>query len=179
MPTLGRLSHIVIHVNDMDKMVAFYRDVMGMKITHEGGGGAFKMTFLTSDPAYEDHEIGLFSGRNGEAKSNVLVHYCWRVPTIEDVRAFYKRFVELGVPIDECVSYAYPWGEEATISCYFQDPEGNQLELQAFVDLDPNLEDRSVVALDFTQSVEEITALAQRRVPATVTRASYQTAPAR
>jgi catechol 2,3-dioxygenase-like lactoylglutathione lyase family enzyme len=170
MPTLGRLSHVVIHVNDIEKMVAFYRDVMGMKITHEGGGRAGKMVFLTSDPAYEDHEIGLFSGRNGDANSNVLNHYCWRVPTIEDVRAFYKRFVELGVPIDDCVSYAYPWGEEATISCYFRDPEGNGLELQAFVELDPNIPDRSVVPLDFTKGVEEIAALAQRRDPAVARR---------
>lgn len=163
MPTLGRLSHVVIHVNDMDKMVAFYRDVMGMTITHERSG---QMVFLTSDPAYEDHEIGLFTGRNGDAGSKVLNHYCWRVPSVEDVRAFYKRFVELSVPIDHCISYAYPWGAEATISCYFQDPEGNSLEIQAFVDLDPNIPDRTTVPLDLTTSVEEITALAQRLVAA-------------
>ena len=159
MPKLGRLSHVVIHVNDMDKMVAFYRDVMGMTITHERPG---QMVFLTSDPTYEDHEIGLFSGRDGDAKSNVLNHYCWRVSSVEDARAFYKRFVELGVPIDHCISYAYPWGAEATISCYFQDPEGNSLEIQAFVDLDPNIPDRSIVPLDLTASVEEITAQAKR-----------------
>lgn len=165
MPKLGRLSHVVIHVNDMDTMVAFYQDVMGMTITHERRD---QMVFLTSDPEYEDHEIGLFSGRDGAANSNVLNHYCWRVATVEEVRAFYKRFVELGVPIDECVTYAYPWGSESTISCYFQDPEGNHLEIQAFVDLDPNIPDRSVRQLDLSASVEEITALAQRRVPAAV-----------
>ena len=121
MPTLGRLSHVVIHVNDMNKMVAFYRDVMGMKITHERGD---QMVFLTSDPAYEDHEIGLFSGREDSGSSKVLNHYCWRVPTVEDVRAFYKRFMENEVPIDHCISYAYPWGSESTVSCYFQEGGG-------------------------------------------------------
>lgn len=163
MPTLGRFSHVVIHVNDMDKMVAFYRDVMGMTITHERPG---QMVFLTSDPTYEDHEIGLFSGRGADASSNVLNHFCWRVPSVEDVRAFYRRFVELGVPIDECVTYAYPWGGEATISCYFQDPEGNHVEIQAFVELDPKIPDRSARLLDFDQSAEDIAAVAQRRAPA-------------
>jgi len=169
MPTLGRLSHVVIHVNDMDKMVAFYRDVLGMKITHERGGPN-GMVFLTSDPDYEDHEIGLFSGRGGEGVGNpkVLNHYCWRVPEIEDIRGFYKKFIELGVPIEETISYAYPWGSEATVSCYFKDPEGNSLELQAFVDLDPNIPDRTVVQLDLTASAQEIADIAQRKVATTV-----------
>jgi catechol 2,3-dioxygenase-like lactoylglutathione lyase family enzyme len=161
MTTVSGLSHMVISVNDLDKMVAFYRDVMGLTITHQHPG---HMVFLTSDPTVEDHEIGLFTGREGD--SNVLVHHCWRVPTVADVKSFYQRFKELGVPIDECVSYAYPWGAESTVSCYFRDPEGNQVEIQAMVPLDPEIPDRTTCLLDFDQSEEEITGRAQRRIPA-------------
>ena len=163
MPTVSGLSHIVISVNDLDKMVAFYRDVMGLEVTHEQPG---HMVFLTSDRTVEDHEIGPFTGRQGD--SNVLVHFCWRVPSVADVKAFYQRFKELGVPIDHCVSYAYPWGRESTISCYFLDPEGNHVEIQAMVELDPEIPDRSVRFLDLDESAEEITAQAQRLVPAAV-----------
>lgn len=161
MPTVSGLSHLVISVNDLDKMVEFYRDVMGLEVTHEHPG---HMVFLTSDRTVEDHEIGLFTGREGD--SNVLVHHCWRVPSVADVKAFYQRFKERGVPIQHCVSYAYPWIGESTVSCYFLDPEGNHVEIQAMVSVDPKIPDRTTCVLDFDQSVEEITARAQRLVPA-------------
>ncbi len=161
MTNVSGLSHLVISVNDLDKMVAFYRDVMGLKVTHQHPG---HMVFLTSDPTVEDHEIGLFTGREGD--SDVLVHHCWRVPSVADVKGFYQRFKELGVPIDECVSYAYPWGQEGTVSCYFRDPEGNQVEIQAMVPVAPEIPDRTTVLLDYNESVEEITAKAQRLTPA-------------
>jgi catechol-2,3-dioxygenase len=165
MPMVSDLSHLVISVKDLDKMVAFYRDVMGLEVTHEHPG---HMVFLTADRTIEDHMIGLFTGLEGE--SNVLVHHCWRVDSVEDVRAFYRRFVELRVPIDHCVSYAYTWLGQSTVSCYFKDPEGNHVEIQAMVPLTTELSDRSTRPLDLTQSVEEITAVAQRLAPATVAR---------
>ena len=160
MATVSGLSHVVINVRDLDKMIGFYRDVMGLQITHQNPA----MAFLTSDPKREDHEIGLFTGRQDDG--GPLVHFCWRVPDVADVKAFYQKFVELGVPIDECVSYAYPWGEEGTASCYFRDPEGNQVEIQAMVPLDAEIPDRTSVLLDYNESVEDITDKAKRLKPA-------------
>jgi catechol 2,3-dioxygenase-like lactoylglutathione lyase family enzyme len=165
MPRVSDLSHLVISVKDLDPMVAFYRDVMGLEVTHEHPG---HMVFLTADRTIEDHMIGLFTGREGA--SNVLVHHCWRVDSVEEVRAYYKKFVELGVPIDHCVSYAYTWLGQSTVSCYFLDPEGNHVEIQAMVPLPTELADRSTRPLDLTRSVEEITAIAQRLAPAAVSR---------
>src|SRR5438093_1403253 len=150
MPTM--LSHIVITARDVNKMVAFYRDVMGLKITHENPGN---MVFLTSDPSREDHEIGIFRGR-GEGESDVLSHYCWRVDTVQEAVDFYKKFKANDVPIDETVSYAYPWGQEATVSIYFRDPEDNHVEIQAFVALDPEIGDRTSVLIDFEENVDTI-----------------------
>ena len=48
------------------------------------------MAFLTSDPKREDHEIGLFTGRQDDG--GPLVHFCWRVPDVADVKAFYQKF---------------------------------------------------------------------------------------
>ncbi len=162
MPVTG-LSHIVINVNDLDQMVEFYRDVMGLEITHQHPG---HMVFLTSDRTVEDHEIGLFTPRRGDC--NVLVHFCWRVASVADVKSFYRRFQDLQVPIDECVSYAYPWIGQATLSCYFRDPEDNRVEIQAMVSLDGEIADRSARYIDYDQSEEEIIAQAKRLVPAIV-----------
>lgn len=121
------LSHIVLHVNDLDTMVNFYRDVLGLVKYREHEG---RMVFLTADPAAEDHELALVRGREGSAK--LIAHIAWRVSTPADVKEYYDKFKTLGVPIDHCVSHAYEvFGN--TVSCYFLDPEGNRLEIYALV----------------------------------------------
>jgi catechol 2,3-dioxygenase len=127
MPTIRGLSHVVLYVNDLDKMVAFYRDVLGLVKYREHAG---RMVFLTADPDIEDHELALVKGREGNAK--IIAHIAWRVDAPADVKEFYERFKAQGVPIDHCVSHAY---EEMgnTVSCYFLDPEGNRLEIYALV----------------------------------------------
>ena len=152
MPAIKGLSHVVLYVNDLDKMVAFYRDVLGLVKYREHAG---RMVFLTADPNTEDHELALTKGREGTAK--IIAHIAWRVDTADDVKAYYERFKALGVPIDHCVSHAY---EEMgnTVSCYFLDPEDNRLEIYALVaERDQARVNRP---LDLDKSVEEIVAQA-------------------
>jgi catechol 2,3-dioxygenase len=152
MPTIKGLSHVVLYVNDLDKMVAFYRDVLGLVKYREHAG---RMVFLTSDPKTEDHELALTKGREGDAK--IVAHIAWRVDTPAEVKAYYDRFKTLGVRIDHCVSHAY---EEMgnTVSCYFLDPEGNRLEIYALVaERDAARINRP---LDLDMSVDEIVAQA-------------------
>lgn len=152
MPKIIGLSHVVLYVNDLDKMVAFYRDVLGLVKYHEHPG---RMVFLTPDPEIDDHQIALAKGREGDAK--ILAHIAWRVETPADVKAFYEKFKAQGVRIDHCVSHAY---EEMgnTVSCYFLDPEGNRLEVYALV---PERDDKRINRpLDLDMSVDEIIAQA-------------------
>jgi catechol 2,3-dioxygenase-like lactoylglutathione lyase family enzyme len=152
MPTIKGLSHIVLYVNDLDKMVAFYRDVLGLVKYREQAG---RMVFLTADPNIEDHQLALTKGREGNAK--IVAHIAWRVDTPAEVKDFYERFKSQGVPIDHCVSHAY---EEMgnTVSCYFLDPEGNRLEIYALVA--ERDEARINRPLDLDKSVDEIVAQA-------------------
>ena len=152
MPKIKGLSHVVLYVNDLDKMVAFYRDVLGLIRYHENPG---RMVFMTSDPEIDDHQIALAKGREGEAK--IIGHIAWRVETPADVKAFYEQFKTQGVPIHHCVSHAY---EEMgnTVSCYFLDPEGNRLEVYALV---PERDEARINRpLDLDKSVDEIIAQA-------------------
>jgi catechol 2,3-dioxygenase-like lactoylglutathione lyase family enzyme len=121
------LSHVVLYVNDLEKMVAFYTDMLGLVKYREHAG---RMVFLTSDPDVEDHELALTTGREGAAK--LLAHIAWKVDTPAEVKEFYERFKAKGVPIDHCVSHAYEVMGN-TVSCYFLDPEGNRLEIYALV----------------------------------------------
>jgi catechol 2,3-dioxygenase len=157
MPTIKGLSHVVLYVNDLDKMTMFYRDVLGLVKYREHPG---RMVFMTADPKIEDHQLALAKGRQGNAK--IVAHIAWRVETPADVKDYYERFKELGVPIDHCVSHAY---EEMgnTVSCYFLDPEGNRLEIYALV---PERDEKRLNRpLDLDKSVEEIVAQASGRFP--------------
>ena len=69
MPKIKGLSHVVLYVNDLDKMVAFYRDVLGLIKYHEHPG---RMVFMTPDPEIDDHQLALAKGREGDAK--ILAH---------------------------------------------------------------------------------------------------------
>ncbi len=156
MPKIKGLSHVVLYVNDLDKMVAFYTDVLGLVKYREHAG---RMVFLTSDPNAEDHELALTKGREGQAK--LIAHIAWKVDTPAEVKEFYERFKARGIPIDHCVSHAYEVMGN-TVSCYFLDPEGNRLEVYALVterddarinrplDLDKNLDEIVATASGIT-----------------------------
>src|SRR5690242_12074248 len=96
MPTIKGLSHVVLHVNDLEKMVAFYRDVLGLVKYREYPG---RMVFLTPDPKIEDHQLALTKGREGNAK--IIAHIAWRVDAPADVKEYYERFKALGVRSEE------------------------------------------------------------------------------
>ena len=152
MPTIKGLSHVVLHVNDLEKMVSFYRDVLGLVKYREYPG---RMVFLTPDPKIEDHQLALTKGREGNAK--IIAHIAWRVETPADVKEYYERFKALGVKIDHCVSHAY---EEMgnTVSCYFLDPEGNRLEIYALI---PERDEKRMNRpLDLDQTLDQIVAQA-------------------
>jgi catechol 2,3-dioxygenase-like lactoylglutathione lyase family enzyme len=152
MPKIKGLSHVVLYVNDLDKMVAFYRDVLGLVKYREHAG---RMVFLTSDPDAEDHELALVKGREGDAK--LIAHVAWKVETPGEVKEFYEKFKAQGVPIDHCVSHAYEVMGN-TVSCYFLDPEGNRLEIYALVT--ERDEKRINRPLDLDKSLDEIVATA-------------------
>jgi len=152
MPKIKGLSHVVLHVNDLDTMVTFYRDVLGLVKYREQAG---RMVFMTPDPELDDHQLALVKGREGKAK--LLAHIAWRVEAVGDVKAYYERFKAQGVPIDHCVSHAYQEMGN-TVSCYFLDPEGNCVEVYALVS--ERDEARINRKLDLNKSVEEIVAQA-------------------
>ena len=152
MPKIKGLSHVVLYVNDLDKMVEFYTDVLGLvkyRVNER------RMVFLTSDPEKEDHELALTTGREGQAK--LIAHIAWKVDKPSEVKEFYERFKSRGVPIDHCVSHAYTEMGN-TVSCYFLDPEGNRIEVYALVA--ERDEARINRPLDLEKSVDEIVAQA-------------------
>lgn len=115
------LGHIGIYVRDLEKMVAFYRDVMGMQITKQNQRAG--VVFLSANPSAVDHEIALIRGRPEGEAPRLLNQISFRLATLEDLRAFHRRLLAEGYRIDIVSNHG------SAIGCYFFDPEGNRTEV--------------------------------------------------
>jgi catechol 2,3-dioxygenase-like lactoylglutathione lyase family enzyme len=110
-----------IYVRDLDRMVAFYRDVMGMRVTKQNW--RIGIVFLSADPDAVDHEIALMRGRPAGEDPHLINQISLRVGSLADLRTFHRRLVADGYRIDSVVNHA------SAIGCYFFDPEGNRTEV--------------------------------------------------
>src|SRR2546425_2015769 len=121
MPKVVGLGHVGIYCRDLEKMVAFYRDFLGMQITKQNWKAG--MVFFSSDPERSDHEIVVMRGRPDAADPHLINQISLRVATLADLKAFHRRIKAEGYQIDHIVSHA------SAIGCYFFDPEGNRTEV--------------------------------------------------
>src|SRR5215475_15198209 len=115
------LGHVGIYVRDLERMVGFYRDVMGMQVTKQNW--RLGIVFLSADPQAVDHEIALMRGRPSADDPHLIQQISMRVATLDDLRAFYRRLSAEGYRIERVVNHA------SAIGCYFFDPEGNRTEV--------------------------------------------------
>lgn len=115
------LGHVGIYVRDLEKMVAFYRDTLGMRITKQNWRAG--IVFFSTDPDKADHEIALFRGRPEDADSRLISQISLRVATLDDLRVMHKKLLALGLRIDALVNHV------SALGCYYFDPEGNRSEV--------------------------------------------------
>ena len=115
------LGHVGIYVQDLERMVAFYRDVMGMQVTKQNW--RMGAVFLSADPDAVDHEIALMRGRPSADDPHLIQQISMRVETLDDLRTFHRRLRADGYRIERVVNHA------SAIGCYFFDPEGNRTEV--------------------------------------------------
>ena len=118
-------SHAVLYVKDLEKMLDFYTSVLGFTITDRGPfapvAGA-EIVFMTQDPD-EHHQLAMVSTRQQEGRSNSVDHFAFRVDEFEDVTGLNQKLSSIdGINI-------LPLSHGNTVSIYFNDPEGNGIEV--------------------------------------------------
>lgn len=123
-----RLDGFGLLVNDMGRMIRFYRDVLGFEIKENEDtenvylvkdGTLFLLYGRKDFEKLTSHEYEYVKGLNGHFE---LALY---VDTFDEVDEAYKHIVESGgtgvmKPTTE------PWGQR---TCYIRDPEGNLIEI--------------------------------------------------
>ncbi len=119
-----------LFVTEMDKMVAFYRDVMGLNTDWSGAPNA--------ELSGGDMRLIMFSRADFEAMTgrvygypaplNGTVELAFEADTFADVDVAYARVTAAGAqPIFPPATM--PWGQRTS---YVADPDGNLIEIGSF-----------------------------------------------
>ncbi|MFI7022233.1 VOC family protein [Micromonospora sp. NPDC049900] len=132
---IHRLNHAVLYVSDLERSVAFYRDVLGFRrvpMTPEGFRGA---AFLQAPDSTNDHDLGLFeigagAGPSAAGRATVgLYHLAWEVDTLDELAATARRLAGAGALVGTS-------DHGTTKSLYGQDPDGLEFEVVWLVPAD-------------------------------------------
>ena len=153
-----QLSHVGIYVFETDRMVAFYKDVLGLEVTDRGMSRSAKapITFMSSNPS-QHHQFVLVEGRAAEARSSTVNQLSFKVESLDELRGVATRAGQHGAKL-RLTNHGNAW------SIYFPDPEGNQIEV--YVDTPWHVAQPHGEPLDLSLSDESILAATEKSVRA-------------
>lgn len=118
------LGHVVLRVTDRDRAEHFYGEVLGLPICARFDKDGYKMSFFTLGN-HHDFAVMEVSGEGSSASESAvgLHHVAFNIgTTLDELREAKVKLDAEGIgttPIDHVV----------TQSLYFEDPDGNGVEL--------------------------------------------------
>jgi catechol 2,3-dioxygenase len=118
------LTHAGLNVYDIDRMRDFYREVLGLTETDQGASARLgqRLAFLSLDPS-KHHQVVLVSGRAPESKVSTVNQLSFKLGSLAELKAMHRRLVERKVAAVTPIDHGNAW------SIYFEDPEGNTIEV--------------------------------------------------
>ena len=126
-----KLDGFGLLVNDMGKMIRFYRDVLGFEIKEdENTSNVYLIKDGTLFLLYGRNDFEKMTSRKYEYAKGINGHFeiALYVDTFEEVDKEFNTAISKGAtqimkPTTE------PWGQR---TCYIADPEGNLIEIGSF-----------------------------------------------
>jgi len=118
-----RIGHVHLKVADLDRALAFYRDVLGFELTQRYGHQA---AFLSAGGYH--HHIGLntWESQGGSPPprgATGLYHVAIVYPTRAELADALLRLTRAGIPLDGASDHG------VSEALYLRDPDGNGVEL--------------------------------------------------
>ncbi|MCZ8315859.1 VOC family protein [Phreatobacter sp.] len=118
-----RIGHVHLKVADLDRSLAFYRDVLGFEVTQRYGDQA---VFLSAGGYH--HHIGLNTwesrgGRPPAPGTTGLFHTAILYPDRTALADALRRLIEAGIRLDGASDHG------VSEALYLSDPDGNGVEL--------------------------------------------------
>jgi catechol 2,3-dioxygenase len=117
-----QIGHVHLKVSDLDRSVAFYRDVLGFELRARMPGAAF-----LADDDYH-HHIGLNTwqtagGAPPPPGTTGLFHLAVLYPTRAELATALRRVLDAGVPLTGASDHG------VSEAIYFNDPDLNGIEI--------------------------------------------------
>lgn len=126
-----RLDGFGLFVEDMGRMIRFYRDVLGFEIKEdENTSNVYLIKDGTLFLLYGRQDFEQMTSRKYQYLKGVNGHFeiALYVDTFDEVDAEFARVVDMGAePV--MPPTMEPWGQK---TCYIADPEGNLIEIGSF-----------------------------------------------
>lgn len=121
-----RFVHVVYRTRQFDSMIAWYRAVFDCKVQYQNP----VLAFLTYDD--EHHRIAIINlnavqpdaGKDERRGAIGVDHVAYTYGSVEDLLENYAQLKEKSIVPYWCVHHG------VTMSMYYADPDGNQMELQ-------------------------------------------------
>jgi catechol 2,3-dioxygenase len=127
--SVSKVGHIVLRVSDLDRSLAFYTGVLGLREVARRDFGEGPMVFLSSGNSH--HDLALVE-TGTEAHGENLHHFALKVGDSLDELAAARRVLDANhVAVHMALDHHVSQG------LYVSDPDGNLIEL--YVDADPNV----------------------------------------
>jgi catechol 2,3-dioxygenase len=117
------IGHVHLKVSDIDRALAFYRDVLGFEVTQRFGDDA---AFLSAGGYHHHLGLNTWESRGGSAPppgTTGLYHVAIRYPDRATLGDALQRLVEAGVPVSGATDHG------VSEAIYLSDPDGNGIEL--------------------------------------------------
>lgn len=119
---LNKLLHTRYRVNDLEKTVAFYRDVLGLEQTHRGKSGrGSELVFFKAPGSDETIEICHFPASGPVTMGPDVTHLAFSVDDLDAFEAHIKKF-----------GYSFsdgPHGQKPKRMAFVDGPEGFEFEI--------------------------------------------------
>ncbi|MDL0440570.1 VOC family protein [Stutzerimonas frequens] len=132
------LTHLALHVPDLDACIAFYARFCGMRVFHERPGKGSRIVWM-AEPGKEREFIFVImpGGADRALAANDYSHFGFAMASREEVDAVAELAREDGCLIWEPRDEPYPVG----YYCGVRDPAGNYVEFSYGQPLGPGAED--------------------------------------
>lgn len=117
------IGHVHLKVSDLDRAIAFYRDLLGFTLTATYGEQA---AFLSAGGYHHHIALNTWESRGGSPPprgSTGLYHHAIRYPTRRDLAVALQRLIEHDVPLQGASDHG------VSEAIYLADPDGNGVEL--------------------------------------------------
>ncbi len=119
-----KFHHVTLKTNRLDEMVEWYSVVLGAHVNFKDKFNAWtsnddanhRVAFLAAPGLGEDEKKSFHNGMH---------HSAFEYDSFDDLMASYRRMADLGIAPAFCLDHGL------TISLYYEDPEGNFVELQS------------------------------------------------